>query len=122
MNIGKRSYLLNNVEKADDFINVKGIHKLKVVQEQLARSFQSSINKTIRSVRKCASDVISQIEERDKEEMRRASSEELKAFRKQLVNQINNDDYQKRYEVDDALDRLEQLASSSHRGNGRGKR
>lgn len=103
---------LKKIEKIDNFVKVKGINKVRVAQKQISKSIQYGADKTSRAVKNFASDIISVAMDEKEQKNQQVSAEKLKEFRRQIVSDIEKYNNNKGSEVDNSLDRLDNLVDS----------
>ena len=103
--------LLKKVEKIDNFVKGKGIHKVKVAQEQISKSIQYGANKTAQAVKNFASDVIAATKA-DKNYERKTSLEDLKKLRKEIEEEIKERQRNNSSKIDESLNRLDNLVDN----------
>ena len=103
--------MLKNIEKVDNFVKVKGINRIRVAQQQISKSIQYGTDKTISAVKNFASDVIITAKEdlKNNKGQTTISPEKLKELRRQIVEEIQERQKNKTSEVDNSLDRLDDL-------------
>ena len=116
--------MLKEIDKVNDFIKVKGIHKVRVIKNNLKNKIQKSADKTISKVKTFSDDIFVGTFDEIKTDNKpiQISKEKLIEFREQLKKQIQEDDFNKQIPVDESLDRLDEIVSNSEYERRGGKR
>lgn len=103
--------LLKKVEKIDNFVKGKGIHRVKIAQQQISKSIQYGADKTAQAVKNFASDVIAATKE-EKSYERKTSLEDLKKLREEIEEEIKERQRNNSSKIDESLNRLDNLVDN----------